>query len=169
LGLISRCRMAEVKPRSREAGRRRCAWHGHWIGGESPLRGELVATASRRQLHAVTAVVRRQSWRREAVWRRSPRRTAAPNASEPLSKPDRPGERVSKRDPSADHSSQLALAGTFGQLRPKSNRCRGGNGGGSGGTSSVLTQGDLRGSARAVDPEEATTTGRCLRRSRISS
>jgi len=22
----------------------RCAWHGHWIGGESPLRGELVAT-----------------------------------------------------------------------------------------------------------------------------
>src|SRR3954466_3232605 len=33
-------------------GGRRCAWHGHWIGGESPLRGELVATASRRQLHA---------------------------------------------------------------------------------------------------------------------
>src|SRR5208282_4578004 len=64
----------------------RCAWHGHWIGGESPLRGELVATASWRQLHAVTAVVRRQSWRREAVWRRSPRRTAAPNASEPLCK-----------------------------------------------------------------------------------
>jgi len=31
---------------------RKCAWHGHWIGGESPLRGELVATASRRQLHA---------------------------------------------------------------------------------------------------------------------
>jgi hypothetical protein len=62
------------------------------------LRGELVATASRRQLHAVTAVVRRQSWRREAVWGRSPRRTAAPNVSEPLSKPDRPGERVSKRD-----------------------------------------------------------------------
>ena len=85
----------------------RCAWHGHWIGGESPLRGELVATASWRQLHAVTAVVRRQSWRREAVWRRSPRRTAAPNASEPLCKPDRPGERVSKRNPSADHSSQL--------------------------------------------------------------
>ncbi len=77
---------------------RGCAWHGHWIGGESPLRGELVATASWRQLHAVTAVVRRQSWRREAVWRRSPRRTAAPNASEPLCKPDRPGERVSKRD-----------------------------------------------------------------------
>jgi hypothetical protein len=62
------------------------------------LRGELVATASWRQLHAVTAVVRRQSWRREAVWRRSPRRIAAPNASEPLCKPDRPGERVSKRD-----------------------------------------------------------------------
>ena len=28
-----------------------CARHGHWIGGESPLRGELVATVSRRQLH----------------------------------------------------------------------------------------------------------------------
>ncbi|MDT5391650.1 MAG: hypothetical protein QOE04_5291 [Mycobacterium sp.] len=62
------------------------------------MRGELVATASWRQLHAVTAVVRRQSWRREAVWRRSPRRTAAPNASEPLCKPDRPGERVSERN-----------------------------------------------------------------------
>ena len=34
-----------------------CAWHGHWIGGESPSRGELVATASRRQLHAASAVV----------------------------------------------------------------------------------------------------------------
>src|SRR5208283_5037549 len=30
-----------------------CAWHGHWIGGESPSRGEMVATASQRQLHAV--------------------------------------------------------------------------------------------------------------------
>ena len=56
-----------------------CAWHGHWIGGESPLRGEMVATASRRQLHAVFAVVRRRRWGREAVWGRSPRRTAAPN------------------------------------------------------------------------------------------
>jgi len=56
-----------------------CAWHGHWIGGESPSRGEMVATASRRQLHAVLAVVRRRRWRREAVWGRSPRRTAAPN------------------------------------------------------------------------------------------
>src|SRR5580658_6576782 len=27
--------------------KRRCAWHGHWIGGESPSRGALVATASR--------------------------------------------------------------------------------------------------------------------------
>src|SRR5208337_1868215 len=56
-----------------------CAWHGHWIGGESPSRGEMVATASQRQLHAVVAVVRRRPWRREAVWGRSPRRTAAPN------------------------------------------------------------------------------------------
>ena len=37
-----------------------CARHGHWIGGESPLRSELVATASRRQLHAGIAVERRR-------------------------------------------------------------------------------------------------------------
>src|SRR5271168_4360361 len=85
-------------PRAAGGGGQRCAWHGHWIGGESPSRGEVVATASRRQLHAVPAVVRRQRWRREAVWGRSPRRTAAPNASEPLSKPDRPGQRVFERD-----------------------------------------------------------------------
>ena len=42
--------------------------------------------------------MRRRPWRREAVWRRSPRQTAAPNVSELLSKPDRPGERVSERD-----------------------------------------------------------------------
>ena len=38
---------------------RRCARHGHWIGGASPSRGELVATVSRRQLHAAWSVVRR--------------------------------------------------------------------------------------------------------------
>ena len=75
-----------------------CAWHGHWIGGESPSRGEVVATASRRQLHAASAVARRQCWRHEAVWGRSPRRTAAPNVSKPLSKPDRSGQRVYERD-----------------------------------------------------------------------
>jgi hypothetical protein len=32
------------------------------------------------------------------VWGRSPRRTVAPNESEPLSKPDRPGQRVFERD-----------------------------------------------------------------------
>jgi len=37
-------------------------------------------------------------WRREAVWGSSPRRTAAPNGSEPLCKPNRPGQRVWKRD-----------------------------------------------------------------------
>ena len=79
-------------------GGRRCAWHGHWIGGESPSRGEVIATASRRQLHAVSAVVRRRRWRREAVWGRSPRRTAAPNESKPLCKPGRPGQRVYERD-----------------------------------------------------------------------
>ena len=35
----------------RMSGSVRCARHGHWIGGESPLWGELVATTSRRQLH----------------------------------------------------------------------------------------------------------------------
>ena len=35
---------------------------------------------------------------RDGVWDGSRSRTAAPNASEPLCKPDRPGERVSKRD-----------------------------------------------------------------------
>jgi hypothetical protein len=54
-----------MRGRCRNAGRawpdRRCAWHGHWIGGVSPSRGELVATASRRQLHAVDFVVRQQS------------------------------------------------------------------------------------------------------------
>jgi hypothetical protein len=44
------------------------------------------------------AVVRRRPWRREAVRGRSPRRTAAPNGSEPLGEPDRPGERVYERD-----------------------------------------------------------------------
>src|SRR5271168_3937749 len=87
-----------VKAEAAGGGGRRCAWHGHWIGGESPSRGDVVATASRRQLHAVLAVARRQRWRREAVWGRSPRRTAAPNGSEPLSKPGRPGQRVFERD-----------------------------------------------------------------------
>ncbi len=61
--------------------------------------GELVATASRRQLHAGSVVERRLCpWRREAVWGRSPRQTAAPNESEPPSKPNRPGQRVFERD-----------------------------------------------------------------------
>ena len=43
--------------------------------------------------------------------------------------------------------------------RPKSIRGRGGIGGGGGGTSSELTQGGLRGSARAVDLKEANDDG----------
>jgi hypothetical protein len=74
-------------PEGTVAQRRRCAWHRRWIGGESASRGALVATASRRQLRC-----------REAVWGGSSRRTAAPNVSKSLCKPDRPGQRVSKRD-----------------------------------------------------------------------
>jgi len=48
---IERAAAAADGPVVSEGGRW-CAWHGHWIGGESPSRGELVATASRRQLHA---------------------------------------------------------------------------------------------------------------------
>src|SRR3954470_19439439 len=123
-------------------GGRRCAWHGHWIGGESPLRGELVATASRRQLHAgicrrETPALAPRGRGREAVWGRSPRRTAAPNGSEPLGKPDRPGERVYGRDAQNPTEAGAVM------------------GGGRGGTSSVLTQGGLQGSARAVDLKEA--------------
>src|ERR1700722_6931333 len=44
------------------------------------------------------AVERRKTRRREAGGGRSPRRTVAPNESEPLSKPDRPGQRVFERD-----------------------------------------------------------------------
>jgi hypothetical protein len=127
-----------------------CAWHGHWIGGESPSRGALVATASRRQLHAERAVVRRHSWRREAVWGRSPRRTAAPNDSEALDRPGRPGERARGRD--AQNPTEVgAVVGTEAAGHPVH-----------------LTQGGLHGSARAVDPKEATTTGRRPCRSRIS-
>src|SRR5262249_34421500 len=43
------------------AARRACPWcarHGPWIGGASPLRSKLEATASRRQLHAGRGVAR---------------------------------------------------------------------------------------------------------------
>ena len=130
---------------------RRCAWHGHWIGGESPSRGEVVATASWRQLHAVPAVVRRQRWRREAVRGRSPRRTAAPNVSEPLSKPGRPGQRVFERDAQNPFEAGVVV------------------GAGAAGHPVSLPREVCVGPPRAVDPKEATTTGRRPRRSRISS
>ena len=42
--------------------------------------------------------MRRELLNREVVWGRSPRRTAAPNESEPLDRPNRSGERASQRD-----------------------------------------------------------------------
>ena len=83
------------------AARRACPWcarHGPWIGGASPLRSELEATASRRQLHAGGASRDDPAWRREAVWGRSRRRAAAPNVSEALCRPGRSGERAKERD-----------------------------------------------------------------------
>jgi len=91
--------------------------------------GLLATTMSQRQLH-----------RREVVWGRSWRRTAAPNASEPLYRQDRPGERASDRD---------AQQPAVGRL---------GSGGGSGGTSNVLTRGDLWRRHDVGVGKEATTT-----------
>src|SRR5580700_5220899 len=45
-------------PKAGAAGPPLCGRHGPWIGGASPLRSELVATASRRQLHAGGSVAR---------------------------------------------------------------------------------------------------------------
>jgi hypothetical protein len=85
-----------------------CARHGPWIGGASPLWSELVATTSRRQLHG-----------REAVWGRSLRRAAAPNASEALSRPGRPGERALERD--AQNPTEVgAVLGTGAAVHPVS-------------------------------------------------
>src|SRR5271163_2458954 len=94
-----------------------CAWHGHWIGGESPSRGE-------------------------AVWGRSPRRTAAPNGSEPLSKPGRPGQRVFERDAQNPFEAGVVV------------------GAGAAGHPVSLPREVCVGPPRAVDPKEATTTGR---------
>jgi len=91
--------------------------------------GLLTTTISQRQLHQC-----------EVVWRRSRRRTAAPNASEPLCRLDRPGERAMDRD---------AQQSAVGRL---------GNGGGSGGTSNVLTRGDLWRRHDVGVGKEATTT-----------
>ena len=91
--------------------------------------GLLATTISQRQLH-----------RREGVWGRSWRRTAAPNASEPLCRQDRPGERAYNRD---------AQQPAVGRL---------GSGGGSGGTSNVLTWGDLWRRHDVGVGKEATTT-----------
>jgi hypothetical protein len=73
------------------------AWALDWrcksFAGRVGSNREPEATA-RSGLRRETAIC----WRREAVWGRSPRQTVAPNASELLSKPDRPGERVFERE-----------------------------------------------------------------------
>ena len=98
------CRAATSTARSR----RRCARHGPWVGGASPLWSELVATTSRRQLHGC-----------EAGWGSSLRRAAAPNASEALSRPGRPGERAFERD--AQNPTEVgAVVGTGAAVHPVS-------------------------------------------------
>jgi hypothetical protein len=94
----ARSRMASWPPPQGGAQRPWCARHGPWIGGGSPLRSKLEATASRRQLHAGGASRDNPAWRREAVWGRSRRRAAAPNVSEALCRPGRSGERAKERD-----------------------------------------------------------------------
>ena len=95
-------RRRAVKPEAANGGgptgQALCARHGPWIGGASPLRSKLEATASRRQLHAGGASRDNPAWRREAVWGRSRRRAAAPNVSEALCRPGRSGERAKERD-----------------------------------------------------------------------
>ena len=91
--------------------------------------GLLATTMSQRQLH-----------HREVLWGRSWRRTAAPNASEPLCRQDRPGERAYNRD-----AQQPAVG-------------RSGSGGGRGGTSNALTRGDLWRRHDVGVGKEATTT-----------
>ena len=91
--------------------------------------GLLATTMSQRQLH-----------HREVLWGRSWRRTVAPNASEPLSRQDRPGKRAYIRD-----AQQPAVG-------------RSGSGGGRDGTSNVLTRGDLWRRHGVGVGKEATTT-----------
>ena len=83
---------------------------------------------SQGQLHEGMGRRAVESPSREAVWGGSRRRTAALNESEPLCRPVWPGERAYERD---------ARDPTVGQD---------GTGGRRGGTSSVLTRGDLHGS-----------------------
>jgi hypothetical protein len=105
-----------------------CARHGHWIGGESPLRSELVATASRRQLHAGIAVVRR--------------RFLAPRGRVGK-KPEGALQHRTRVKPCAGRADRVSVPRN---ATPKSNRGRSGIGAGSGSTSNVLTLGGLRGS-----------------------
>ena len=148
-------------PKAWAAGPPLCARHGPWIGGASPLRSKLEATASRRQLHAGRASRDNPAWRREAVWGRSRRRAAAPNVSEALCRPGRSGERAKERD--AQNPTEIgAVLGPGAAVHPVSLPWE-------------VCMGPRRAPparerwVRAVGRKEATTTGRRPCRSRISS
>jgi hypothetical protein len=80
-----------------DAGEVCLAWALDWrcksFAGRVGSNREPEATARSRGRRETTTC-----WRREAVWGRSPRQTVAPNESELLSKPDRPGKRVFERE-----------------------------------------------------------------------
>ena len=92
-----------VKPRSPRSGAPQAqglvcqAWALDWRWKSSAER-----VGSNRELKATACRDRRREtpkpWRREAVWGRSRRHAAAPNASEALDRPGRSGERAKERN-----------------------------------------------------------------------
>ena len=137
----------------REGARRAtgCAWHGRTIGGESPLWNLLEVTMSRRQLHEERKGV-------EPVGSFAARPCG-------MEAEDAPQHRT-RVNPRKAGLTWVSVPGT---ATPDIQSWQDGIEGGSGGTSFVLTQGGLCRSAPAVGRKKATTTVRCLQRSRISS
>jgi hypothetical protein len=127
-----------------------CAWHGRTRGGESPLWDLLEVTMSRRQLHEETDD-------REAIRSFAVRPCGMEAEGEPQHR-----TRVNPR------KAGLTWVSVPGTATPDIQPWQDGIEDGGGGTSFVLTQGGLCRSAAAVGRKEATTTTRCLQRSRIS-